>query len=156
MKPSYGLILFILAPLLAGCEQLGIETPATEAAREEAEGKAIGSACRQSGRALEDCYQINRKAPKAAIFTGWREMDAYMRENKIEEIKPDSGAKPAAESGAPPQDAAKEAAGSDQQKQAAKNGAANSKSPAGKDDKAQDASPADPAPARRARPALAH
>lgn len=74
--------------LLAGCEQLGIETPAQEMMRLEAEGKAIGSSCRQAGRALEDCYQINPKAPKAAIFTGWREMDAYMRENKIEEVKP--------------------------------------------------------------------
>lgn len=54
----------------------------------------MGSACRQGGRALEDCYQINPKASKAAIFTGWREMDAYMRENKIEEVKPQFPMKP--------------------------------------------------------------
>ena len=89
MKLSYGLILLILASLLAGCDQLGIDTPAAEAAREEAEGKAIGSACRQTGRALEDCYLNNRRAPKAAIFNGWRDMDAYMRDNNIQAVVPD-------------------------------------------------------------------
>lgn len=78
----------LLVVLLAGCDQLGIETPAQEAARFEAEGKAIGSACRQTGRALEDCYQMNSKVPKAAIFDGWREMDGYMRENKISDAVP--------------------------------------------------------------------
>jgi hypothetical protein len=85
---------FLLIVALAGCDQLGLETPAVENARAEAEGKAMGSACRQGGRALEDCYQINAKASKAAIFTGWREMDAYMRENKIEEVKPQFPMKP--------------------------------------------------------------
>lgn len=101
MKLSYGLILFFLAPLLASCEQLGFEDPVAEKAREEAEGKAIGSACRQSGRALEDCYQINRRASKAAIFAGWRDMDGYMRDNKIEEIKPESAANPPPRTGRP-------------------------------------------------------
>lgn len=77
----------LLAPLcgllLAGCEQLGIEDPAKAAAAKEAEGRAIGSACRHSGRPLEDCYKLNAKAQKAAIFAGWRDMDAYMRENGI-------------------------------------------------------------------------
>lgn len=74
--------------LLAGCEQLGIENPAHIAAAREAEGRAIGSACRHSGRALEDCYFLNPRAQKAAIFTGWRDMDAYMRENNLEIIDP--------------------------------------------------------------------
>ncbi len=73
---------------LAGCEQLGFEDPAKLAAAKEAEGKAIGSACRQSARALEDCYALNPRAQKAAIFAGWREMDAYMRETKIEAVTP--------------------------------------------------------------------
>lgn len=94
MKPPFvrhlklGLPLLAVAVFLSGCEQLGLETPVQATARMEAEGKAVGSSCRQAGRALEDCYQINPKAPKAAIFAGWREMDAYMRENKIEEVKP--------------------------------------------------------------------
>lgn len=74
--------------LLAGCEQLGIEGPAQEAAAREAEGRAVGSACRHSGRALEDCYALNAKALKAAVFTGWRDMDAYMRDNGIESVQP--------------------------------------------------------------------
>lgn len=77
-----------LLSLLTACDQLGIETAAQTEARREAEGRAIGSACRQSGRALEDCYEMNPKAQKAAIFAGWKDMDGYMRENKIETIPP--------------------------------------------------------------------
>ena len=153
MKPCFSLLLLILAPLLASCDQLGIDTPAAEAAREEAEGKAIGSACRQTGRALEDCYLNNRKAPKAAIFNGWRDMDAYMRENKIPELKPEPEKPTAAE-----KSEAKEAveakptasAASDTPKAAASE--APAKAPAAKaSDKSQDPN----APPRRARPALA-
>lgn len=83
---------------LAGCEQLGLDEPAKAAAAKEAEGRAIGSACRHSGRSLEDCYALNKKAAKAAIFTGWRDMDAYMRENNIDIIPPsESVAKPKTE-----------------------------------------------------------
>jgi hypothetical protein len=78
----------LLLGVLSGCDQLGIETPAQVEQRRVAESKAMGGACRQAGRALEDCYQINPKGVKAAIFDGWREMDAYMRENKLEEVKP--------------------------------------------------------------------
>ncbi|TRZ69802.1 MAG: hypothetical protein D4S02_01505 [Rhodocyclaceae bacterium] len=75
----------LLIPLaLAACEQLGLEDPAKIAANREAEGKAIGGACRQTARPLEECYALSPKAQKAAIFAGWRDMDAYMRENKIE------------------------------------------------------------------------
>ena len=72
------------ASLLAGCEMLGIESPEKVAAAKEAEGKAIGGACRHAGRAIEDCYVLNKRADKAAVFAGWREMNDYMRENKIE------------------------------------------------------------------------
>ncbi|MCX7897644.1 MAG: hypothetical protein N2441_07210 [Rhodocyclaceae bacterium] len=74
--------------LLAACEQLGIEDPAKAAAAKEAEGRAVGGACRHAGRALEDCYTLNPKVSKAAIYAGWREMDAYMRENNIEVVPP--------------------------------------------------------------------
>lgn len=74
--------------LLAACEQLGIPDPAKEAAAKEAEGKAIGSACRHAMRAIEDCYTLNPKAHKSAIYQGWREMDEYMRENKLEGVAP--------------------------------------------------------------------
>lgn len=81
--------------LLAGCEQLGIEDPAKIAEAREAEGRAIGGACRHSGRALEECYKLNGKASKAAIYAGWRDMDAYMRENNIA-VVPSGGASSAA------------------------------------------------------------
>ena len=77
-----------LLALLAGCDQLGIDTPAKVAAMKEAEGKAIGSGCRHAMRAIEDCYTLNPKAQKSAIYAGWREMDEYMRDNKLEGVIP--------------------------------------------------------------------
>lgn len=77
---------------LTGCDQinqkLGLEDPAKKEARAEAEARAVGSACRHSGRAIEDCYAIYGWLPKAGVYAGWREMDEYMRENKIETIAP--------------------------------------------------------------------
>jgi hypothetical protein len=72
-----------VALLLGGCslEEL-LADP--RVAQKEADGKAIGGACRHAIRSIEDCYRTNDKASKTAIFTGWREMDQYMRENKIE------------------------------------------------------------------------
>ena len=74
--------------LLAGCDMLGIDSPEKVAAAREADGKAIGGACRNAGRAIEDCFTIYRKADRAAIFAGWRDMNDYMRENKIEPVVP--------------------------------------------------------------------
>lgn len=83
------LIAMLCAALtLAGCERLGIADPVKEAAGKEADARAIGGACRHAGRALEDCYALNPEAGKAAVFAGWKEMSDYMRENKIEEVKP--------------------------------------------------------------------
>jgi hypothetical protein len=79
----------LIAPLLlAGCDLLGIETASQIHERKVAEGKAVGSACRHAGRAIEDCYTLNRKADKAAVFAGWKEMNDYMTENKIEVVAP--------------------------------------------------------------------
>ncbi len=74
--------------LLGGCDLLGIEGATVVAERKAAEGKAVGAACRHAGRAIEDCYTLNKKAEKAAIYAGWREMDDYMRENKLEPVAP--------------------------------------------------------------------
>ncbi len=67
---------------------LGIESPEKVAAARDAEGRAVGGACRHAGRAIEDCYTLNRRIDKAAIFAGWRDMNDYMRENKIEAVPP--------------------------------------------------------------------
>ncbi len=80
-----------LVVLLSGCDMLGIESASAVAARKEAEGRAIGGACRHAGRAIEDCYSLNRKADKPAVFAGWREMNDYMRENKIDAVPPQIG-----------------------------------------------------------------
>jgi hypothetical protein len=74
--------------LLGGCDMLGIESAEKVAASREADGKAVGSACRHAGRAIEDCFAIYRKADRAAVFAGWRDMNDYMRENKIEPVPP--------------------------------------------------------------------
>lgn len=96
------LLLCASTVLVAGCDQLGIETATTIAARKEADGKAVGGACRHAGRAIEDCYTLNKKADRPAVYAGWREMNEYMRENKIEPVipvikpEPPVAAKPAA------------------------------------------------------------
>lgn len=82
------LVATLAGVLLAGCDLLGIEGASAIAERRAAEGKAIGAACRNAARAIEDCYTLNRKADKAAIYAGWREMDDYMRENKLEPVPP--------------------------------------------------------------------
>jgi hypothetical protein len=87
-RPALLAAMLAAAMLLAGCELLGMESPEATAARREAEGKAVGGACRHAGRAIEDCYTLNKKADKSAVFTGWREMNDYMRENKIEAVAP--------------------------------------------------------------------
>ncbi len=83
------LALITLAPLwLAGCDLLGIELGTVVAARREAEGKAIGAGCRHAARSVEQCYTQNKRADKAAVFSGWKEMNEYMAENKIEAVPP--------------------------------------------------------------------
>jgi hypothetical protein len=94
------LILVALLLPLAGCDQLGLEAASVTAARVEADGKAVGGACRHGGRAIEDCFTLNRKVDKAAIYAGWREMDDYMRENKIEAVAPSLGPEPKARTAA--------------------------------------------------------
>jgi len=87
--PRLAVIATLLAvALMGGCDMLGMESPEKLAAAREAEGKAVGGACRHAGRAIEDCYTLNKRVDKAAIFAGWRDMNDYMRENKLEPIAP--------------------------------------------------------------------
>ena len=104
-----------LAGSLSGCDivqqQLGIEDQNLKAARNDADGKAVGGACRQSGRVIEDCYAIYSWLPKSSIYEGWRDMDAYMRENKLETVEPQLPpvAPPGSKKKAPPADNGKKA-----------------------------------------------
>ena len=74
--------------LLAGCDMLGIESAGDIAAARVADGKAVGAACRHAGRAIEDCYTLYRKSDRASVYAGWRDMNDYMRENKIDPVVP--------------------------------------------------------------------
>jgi hypothetical protein len=102
-------ILLALLSTLAGCDQLGLESASVAAARVEADGKAVGAGCRHGGRAIEDCFALNKRVDKAAIYAGWREMDDYMRENKLEAVVPTLT--PAPRKTAAADDAASDAAG---------------------------------------------
>ena len=76
-----------VALLLSGCEIPGVY-PDPKAVAREADAKATGGGCRHAMRSLEDCYNLNPKAPRSSIFAGWKEMDGYMRDNKIEGVAP--------------------------------------------------------------------
>lgn len=102
-------LLLLLPATLAGCDLLGIESADAVAARKEADGKAVGGACRHAGRAIEDCYALNKKADRAAVFAGWREMNDYMRENKIDAVAPQLGTAQKTASAEPPAQAEPEA-----------------------------------------------
>lgn len=79
--------LAVLAPLwLSGCDLLGIEPASLIAERKDSENKAIGAGCRHAARSVEQCFELNRRADKAAVFAGWKEMNDYMRENNIEAV----------------------------------------------------------------------
>ena len=84
----------VASVFVAGCDMLGIESPEKVAAARDADGKAIGGACRHAGRAIEDCFAVYKKADRAAVFAGWRDMNDYMRENKIEPVPPQVAAAP--------------------------------------------------------------
>lgn len=104
--------LLALLPLITGCEQIAdvleLPNPSRDAARLESEGRAIGGACRHAGRSLEDCYTLNASAEKAAVFAGWRDMNDYMMEHKLEVVPsrltpdPAKAAQPAATSAQAP------------------------------------------------------
>ena len=78
----------LLPLVLAGCkiEDIPGLGPDPRAVARDSEAKAIGGACRHAMRGLEDCYALNPKASKALVFAGWKDMDEYMRSNKIEGV----------------------------------------------------------------------
>lgn len=76
-----GVMLLLLC--LSGCDRLN-----EIANQAKLNGRAIGAACRHSGRALEDCFQRNPRIGKADIYAGWKEMNEYMASKKIEVVAP--------------------------------------------------------------------
>jgi hypothetical protein len=88
------LLLLATALTLGGCDAITAFLADPKVAQRIADSKAIGSACRYGMRSIEDCYALNEKASKASVFDGWKEMDQYMRDNKIDGIV-SKGVKPA-------------------------------------------------------------
>ena len=132
------LLIAAALPLLSGCELTGGESAEVAAARREAEGKAVGGGCRHAGRAIEDCFALNKRADKAAVFAGWRE-------NKVDTVVPQA-------TPAPSETAAKAdlPAAGDEAKAAAKSRKGEKADKAAKPDKGDAAAPAkaDKAPAK--------
>lgn len=67
---------------LTGCDKLGLGSSQQQVGK-DLEGRAIGGACRHAGRAIEECFALNRQADKAAVFAGWREMNDYMTKHNV-------------------------------------------------------------------------
>lgn len=80
--------LLVFAPALvlaAACEQIAVIDGSKA---RDADAVAVGSACRHSGRALEDCFAMYPDSSKAQVFAGWKEMNDYMTSNKMEVVAP--------------------------------------------------------------------
>jgi len=100
---SRRLLIVLTAVALTACDMLGLG-PDPRIAQREAEAKAIGAACRYGLRSIEDCYALNKGINKAFIYSGWLEMDGYMRENKIEGLRSEMAAPALAEKPAAPKE----------------------------------------------------
>lgn len=83
LRPRWIAASLAVLVLLSGCEIPGLG-PDPRTVQRDAEAKAVGGACRHALRGLEDCFTLNPKSNKALVFAGWKDMDQYMRENKIE------------------------------------------------------------------------
>lgn len=78
-----------LLVLLAGCNWVNNVSGLSKEAH-----KALGAACRQTGRSLEECFKRNPEADTAAIYAGWREMNEYMAKNKLDTMEPPASDSP--------------------------------------------------------------
>jgi hypothetical protein len=86
MHKIISLVLVAVLPLLSACDRLADMLEMPNPVRENADAEAIGSACRQTGRSIEDCYALNPNAQKAAIFEGWKSMNEYMIKYSLKEV----------------------------------------------------------------------
>jgi len=89
------------AAMLSSCDLSQI--PGLDGKLSLEDSKAVGAACRHSGRALEDCFVMNPNTHQSGVFEGWRDMNDYMLANEIDVVKPEiqnSAFKPEKVSGA--------------------------------------------------------
>jgi len=75
------------ATMLSSCDLSQIPGLTGKLSMEDS--KAVGAACRHSGRALEDCFTLNPNTHQSGVFEGWRDMNDYMLANEIEVVKPE-------------------------------------------------------------------
>lgn len=75
------------ATMLSSCDLSQIPGLTGKLSMEDS--KAVGAACRHSGRALEDCFTLNPNTHQSGVFEGWRDMNDYMLANEIEIVKPE-------------------------------------------------------------------
>ncbi|MDP5117711.1 MAG: hypothetical protein NWQ05_10075 [Burkholderiaceae bacterium] len=75
------------ATMLSSCDLSQI--PGLDGKLSIDDSKAVGAACRHSGRALEDCFTLNPNTHPAGVFDGWRDMNDYMLANEIDVVKPE-------------------------------------------------------------------
>lgn len=75
------------ATMLSSCDLSQIPGLTGKLSMEDS--KAVGAACRHSGRALEDCFTLNPNTHQSGVFDGWRDMNDYMLANEIEVVKPE-------------------------------------------------------------------
>lgn len=75
------------ATMLSSCDLSQI--PGLDGKLSLEDSKAVGAACRHSGRALEDCFVMNPNTHQSGVFEGWRDMNDYMLANEIEVVKPE-------------------------------------------------------------------
>ncbi|HRH79418.1 MAG TPA: hypothetical protein PLW81_00045 [Thiobacillaceae bacterium] len=99
---KYPAILILSLALLSGCDRLSERMGMPDPAKVLAEGKAVGGACRHAGRGLEDCYKLNPRADKAAVYEGWKEMNEYMAKNNMQAVPPSLGDEAAGHAGKRP------------------------------------------------------
>jgi hypothetical protein len=87
MKKLKVLVVASAATMLSSCDLSQI--PGLDGKFSLEDSKAVGAACRHSGRALEDCFAMNPKTYPSGVFEGWRDMNDYMLANSIDIVKPE-------------------------------------------------------------------
>jgi len=86
MRKTVCFIFVAVLPLLSACDRLADMLEIPDPGKEAANAKAIGSACRQTGRSIEDCYALHPESQKADILSGWKLMNEYMAEHSLKEV----------------------------------------------------------------------
>lgn len=86
MKKLKILMVASAATMLSSCDLSQI--PGLDGKLSIEDSKAVGAACRHSGRALEDCFAMNPNTYQSGVFEGWRDMNDYMVANGLDVVKP--------------------------------------------------------------------